>query len=90
MEFNLNNSILYEDRQSPVDCFKLNVIALYCMIILVISIKFNSLLLTVFMKYKSLRTNINMFIIVLTLLNLVVSILEFSFIIPANLKCRFY
>ena len=79
MEFNLNNSILYEDRQSPVDCFKLNVIALYCMIILVISIKFNSLLLTVFMKYKSLRTNINMFIIVLTLLNLVVSILEFSF-----------
>jgi hypothetical protein len=74
---------------SPIECYKLNIIAVYCMILLVLSLIFNTMLIIIFARHKKLRTPLNMFILTLTILNLFGSIIEFSFVIPSNLACRY-
>lgn len=73
---------------SPVECYKLNILAVYCMILFALSLIFNSLLLWIFFRHKELRSNLNMLIIALTALNLFASCIEFPFVITSNLKCR--
>lgn len=73
---------------SPIECYKLKIIALYCLILLILSLIFNSLLILVFMRYRKLLTTLNMFILTLTILNLIASIIEFSFVIPSNYSCK--
>ena len=76
------------NRPSPIECYKLQLIGVYCILMLMLAVCFNSLLLLVFVRYKSLRTMMNMFVLTNTLLNLVGSILEFSLVIPSNFACK--
>lgn len=87
MSSNLSELEFYS-RPSPIACGKLNIIAFYCIILLIVSLIFNTSLLVVFAKYKKLRSTLNMFIMAITVLNLVGSISELSFVIPTNLKCK--
>ncbi len=73
---------------SPIDCSTLNIFAIYCIILLIMSLIFNTSLLVVFFKHKKLRSSLNMLIMAITVFNLVGSISELSFIIPTNIKCR--
>ena len=73
---------------SPVECYKLHIIGVYCSILLLLSLIYNSSLILVFMKHRELRTTLNMFVLTMTILNLIGSILEFSFVIPSNFACR--
>nr|QVK45896.1 G protein-coupled receptor [Proales similis] len=75
-------------RPSPVDCWKLNLVAVYCVVLFALSVTFNSLLLWIFFRYKELRSPVNTFIIAITILNLVGSMSEFPFVITSNLYCR--
>ena len=75
-------------RQSPISCYKLNMLSAYCFLILILSLIFNTMLLRVFHLYKRLRTSINVIIIVLTYLNLIGSIIEMPFVILSNYYCR--
>ena len=76
-------------KNSPIECYKLNLIAVYCIILLILSVFFNALLLLIFARYRELRISLNMFIIALTVLNLIGTITELSLVIPSNIKCRF-
>lgn len=81
---NKTNICDYFGRQSPIEPFKLKIIAFYCTILLILSLIFNTSLLVIFLKYKKLRTSLNMFILTLTAIHLFGSISEFSFVIPSN------
>jgi len=76
------------DRESPIECYKLNMIAVYCIILFLACIGYNLLLLLIFYKHKKLRTKLNIFIIALTILNLFGALTQFIFVIPSNLYCR--
>jgi len=76
------------NQTSPIECYKLKIISAYCVLVLILSLTFNSLLLKVFYQHKKLRTSINMIIIALTFINLFGSILEMMFVIPSNWYCR--
>ncbi|RNA30626.1 melanopsin [Brachionus plicatilis] len=66
---------------SPVKCANLRIIGALSTLLFALCLVFNSILLWVFLKYKNLRSPINVFITALTISNLVGSILEFPFII---------
>jgi hypothetical protein len=66
---------------SPVSCDKLHLIGIYCIIVMVLGIVFNSTILAVFLRYKEMRTPLNTLVGALTLLNLIGSFLEFPFVI---------
>ena len=74
---------------SPVQCYQLKLIGLYCTALFVLSVFFNSVLLLTFCKHSELRTPLNTFIIALASLNLFGSITELPFIIVSNFYCRY-
>lgn len=74
--------------EPPVECFKLNLIGIFCIILFVLSAFFNSILLWTFIRNKSLRTSLNIFIIALTCCNLLGTLIELPFVIVSNLKCQ--
>ena len=88
MTFNLSEE--FYNRESPVECWKLNVIAYIYVIMLILSLIFNSSLLMMFSKNKELIQNLNFFILVITILNLFGSIIQFPVSILANLQCRYF
>lgn len=86
-----NTTNRYIDKyslDSPVECYKLNLIGILCILIFVLSSFFNSALLWTFIRNKSLRTSLNIFIIALAGFNLFGTIVELPFIIVSNLSCR--
>ncbi|CAF0955798.1 unnamed protein product [Brachionus calyciflorus] len=74
--------------ESPVECYKLKIVGVYCIILFVFSTFFNGALLWAFIKNKSLRTSINIFIIALAVFNLFGTLVELPFIILSNLNCK--
>lgn len=74
--------------QSPVECWKLNLIATFVVVMLFLSVSANSTLLWTFYNYKDLRTPLNVFVIAMTGINLFGSISEFTYIIASNYACR--
>lgn len=49
-------SVLF-NQTSPIECYKLNIIACFCILILILSLFFNFSLLIIFARFKKLRTN---------------------------------
>ena len=85
----MNSTIIDEFGQiSPIACIKLKFIAGYCVVLLTLSLVFNTTLIFIFISHKKLRTTLNMFVLTLTILNLFGSIFEFGFVIPSNWSCR--
>lgn len=74
--------------QSPIDCWKLNIIATLVVVFLFLSVSANSTLLFTFWQNKELRTPLNLFIIAMTAVNLGGSLSEFTYIIVSNYSCR--
>ena len=75
--------------QSPVPCYQLKLIGLYCTALFILSVAFNSILLITFCKHSELRSPLNTFIIALTALNLFGSVTELPVIILSNFYCRY-
>ena len=84
-----NFSFWSQGKLSPISCSNLRIISYFCMIIALVSILFNSFLLCMFSKFKSLRNSINRFVIAITIINLIGTIIEFSFIIPNTYFCKY-
>ena len=82
-----NESDVYS-KLSPVDCSTLNVISLYCLILLIVSFNLNSVLLMIFWKCKQLHTSNNYYMVAITVYNLVGSIFELPFVILSTLYCK--
>ena len=77
------------NRVSPIECYKLQIIGVYCILIFFLSLLFNSILLRIFYQNKNLRNSFNTVTIFLTFLNFFGSILQFIFVIPSNFNCRY-
>ena len=75
-------------KESPLNIAMLRIITLYCILVLILSLIFNSTLLAVLNRHRCLRTNLNLLIRTLTILNLFGSIIKFSFLIPSNFQGR--
>jgi hypothetical protein len=86
MVFNLSEEFFA--RESPVECWKLNIIAYIYVLLLVFGLLFNSALLLLFIGSKELIQSLNVYIFVITLLNLFGCISQFGVIIIANLECK--
>ena len=84
----LNQTFDVYSLESPTECYKLQILGIFCAILFVACTTFNSLLLNVFIKNKSLRTSFNVLIIALTILNLIGALFQLPFIIISNLKCK--
>ena len=75
--------------ESPVDCSILQLFGILSVFLFAISLAANSLLLGVFYKYRSLRSPMNIFVITLTVFNVICTIVEWPFIIGSHLLCRY-
>ena len=84
--FHLNDSS--ELAEPLVDCRQLKAISVYCVLLFISSVLFNSLLIAVFIKYKELRSCLNLFIFAISFCNLISSLLELPVVIITNFYCR--
>ena len=85
-----NNTNTFDeyDRESPVACWKLNLIAFYFLILFAASFLVNSVLLWIFVKEKEFRTPLNAFVIAFTALSVLGSVVQGPFVIASNFYCR--
>ena len=74
--------------QSPIACDKLRVVGVAVLLLFVASILSNAALLWILVSYKDLQVSMNAYVIALTVLNLVGTVLESPFIIISNMVCR--
>ena len=74
--------------QSPIECSKLQIIAIICSVLFVASLASNSLLLHMLITCKHLKQPVNTFLIALTICNIVGTLFELPFTIASNLMCR--
>lgn len=86
--FLISNVQNYSLNYSPVECKKLQIVAIYSILLFILSIVFNSKMVFVFLKYKELFNSLNIFIISLSVLNIFATLGELPFIIISNLYCR--
>jgi hypothetical protein len=78
----------YGGIQSPISCGTLKMFTVYGVFMFGGSLIFNSLLLFAFYKNKNLIKPINMFILAITVVNLLATITEASVILPSTFFCK--
>ena len=83
-----NASLSKYGQPSPIECYQLNIVSLFCVILFICSLSFNSILLWLFFKSKELRTPLNVIMIALTILNLIGTINELPLVIATTYACR--
>jgi hypothetical protein len=71
-------------------CFKLNLIALFCAFLFLISLYFNTTLLYTLLKHKDMKSNLNLFIICLSFINLIGTLVELPVVVINNFYCRYF
>ena len=76
-------------KQSPIECYKLKIVAGLLVPLFLLGVAFNSILILVFIRNRSLITPLNLFIIALVVLNLVGCLFEFPIVIISNFNCRY-
>ena len=81
------NTINY-DQQPLLECYKLRYISIYSMTLFFISLFFNTSLLYILFKNKHLRTTLNNFIMSISVLNLIGTIIEFPLLAITNYQCK--
>ena len=87
---NKNDNYFHSDlASSSLKCFKLSLIGIFLLIIFILSLTFNTLLLLTFYKYKRLREKCNKFVMFLTFLNLIGTLLELPFVFTSCMNCRY-
>ena len=79
----------YNQTQSPVDCFQLNMYGVYFLLLFVLSVFFNSFILVMYCLLKELRTLKNLFMLAIILTNLFGCFFELPFLIINNFFCKY-
>ena len=90
--YKMNFSKLNKDyliaRQSPIDCSTLKVASYYLVLIFVIGVVSNTLLIWILCSNKKLRTNLSIYILVLSVINLMATLTEVPIAAVNNYNCR--
>ena len=84
----LQSNMSIWDMDPPTECFKLRILGVLSTLLFILSTTFNGVLLHAFIKHKQLRTPLNIYIIAISVLNLVSTIIELPFVIVSNLYCK--
>ena len=84
----LQSNMSIWDMDPPTECYKLRIVGVLTALLFVFSTIFNGVLVYAFIKHKKLRTPLNIYIIAISVLNLVSTILELPFIIASNMYCK--
>jgi hypothetical protein len=79
----------YGGRPSPTSCSILKGFTVYAILMFSTALVSNSLLLLAFIKEKTLRSPVNMFIIAVSVCNIIATLSEAQFIIPSTFACRY-
>ncbi|RNA01884.1 melanopsin, partial [Brachionus plicatilis] len=74
--------------EPPVECYKLRIIGVYCLILFIFGIVANSVLLWILIHFKELRNSMNAFILALTICNFLGSMVQMPMVIVSNFCCR--
>ncbi|CAF1118971.1 unnamed protein product, partial [Brachionus calyciflorus] len=86
--FSLKCDDVYKiDCNSPIDCNKLKIVAVLCVVLMILSVTFNSILLSIFFTRKEFRSPLNLIMIILTLFNLIGSLTELPIVIATSYAC---
>ena len=75
-------------KESPIECYNLKIIAGYLLLLFLLGVAFNSILIVVFIRNKSLITPINLFVVALVVLNLIGCLTEIPVVMISNFNCR--
>ena len=81
------NNIIF-DQISPVECYKLQVIGAFCMVLITLSTLSNGKLLHLFLKNKSLKSPINAVLFTICALNLLATLTELPLVAINCFSCR--
>ncbi|CAF1045600.1 unnamed protein product [Brachionus calyciflorus] len=73
---------------SPIDCYKLKIVALICVVLMLLSVTFNSILLSILFTRKEFCSPLNIIMIILSLFSLIGSLTELPIVIATNYACR--
>ncbi len=74
--------------QPHFECYQLQIVGGVCLLLAVSGLVFNSLLLYMSLRKKEMRNSAKLFLIVLTILNLLGCLCEMPFIIISNFNCQ--
>ena len=81
-----SNQTFASDKSSHCSWFEL--IAIYCVILFISSLIFNSLILFAYMRQKKLNHTFEFLMVTMALLNITSSLLHLPIIILSNFNCR--
>lgn len=85
----LSYNYTVHNQNSQEECGVLKLLGVYCILLFVGSLFFNTSLLLIFLKNNKLVNNMTVFIIALVVLNIFATAVEVPFIIISNLKCGY-
>lgn len=92
MVLNLINDSIYDHsiqfKTAAVNCEHLKMVSYYCCALFVLSLVFNSLILILAIRYRSLLNAQNIFIFALCVLNIFATFGELPFVIISNYNCK--
>jgi ABC-type multidrug transport system permease subunit len=88
MNFIWQQKFNWSHKNSPVECYKVQIIGTVYVFIFIASLFANSYLLFVFYKNKQLRNPMNHFIIILAVLNFLTTLFHMPFVITNAFMCE--
>ena len=74
--------------KSPVECSKLQIVGYSSIMLFVLSFFSNFLLLWSFVRNKKQRSKMNTFVVALTFINLIGTVIEWPVVITNHLNCK--
>ncbi len=89
MSFNTSSYEIEYFKESPIECYKLKLISGYLLLLFFLGVAFNTILIFVFMRNRSLITPLNLIIITMIVFNLIGGLFEFPVVILSNFNCRY-
>jgi hypothetical protein len=79
----------WEPPEPPVDCYTLNYIGVYCIVLFVISFISNTTLLILIIKFSKELLKNNLLMMWLIILNLIGTLIEFPLVAISAFKCKY-
>ncbi len=86
------SEIVYDEysQPSPIDPTTLNILGCFLTLMFIFGVIFNSMLLHIFSKNKELRNPLNLFVMAITLFNLLGCLFELPWVIHSNFAHRLF
>ena len=74
----------------PVECYKLKPIAIYLILLFIVSIVSNSTLSWIVIKYKETMSPINTLMLPLAVMNIIGTLIELPLVFISSVSCKYY